>query len=518
MTPEEFRIAGHALVDWVADYRGRLAQLPVQATVRPGEVAAALPAAPPRGVHDIADLLADLDRVIVPGLTLVQHPRYFGWFPSNAALASVLGDLASSGLGALGISWQSAPALTELEEVVCDWMRQLTGLSEQWHGAIHDTASTACLVALLAARERADQYSAERGGLQSVPQPLVVYASEQTHSSVAKAVMLAGFGRDNLRLIRTDPSTHAMLPDALAAAIDVDVADGRVPAAVVVSVGTTASTAVDPLAELLPIAAQHGAWVHVDAAMAGSALLLPEYRWLVEGIEGCDGLDGVPPAPAADSLSWNPHKWMGTVLDCSLLYVRDPNLLIKVMSTSPSYLRHAAAAGGSSHSGGSDGSNQPGGAEGSGGPVTEFRDWGIPLGRRFRALKLWFHLRLDGVEAIRARLRRDLDNARWLADEVTAQPDWRLVAPVVLQTVCLRHEPSGLVADDGTVLDGRALDRHTLAWADAVNASGTAMVTPALLDGRWMVRISVGAEQTERDDVEAVWNAARKHASANHTP
>jgi aromatic-L-amino-acid/L-tryptophan decarboxylase len=255
---------------------------------------------------------------------------------------------------------------------------------------------------------------------------------------------------------------------------------------------------VDSLAQLLPIAGRHGAWVHVDAAMAGSALLLPEYRWLVDGIEGradspADSAGSPAGFPAADSLSWNPHKWMGTVLDCSLLYVRDPDLLVRVMSTSPSYLRSTA------------------------GTVTEYRDWGIPLGRRFRALKLWFHLRLDGVEAIRTRLRRDLANARRLADEVAAEPGWRVLAPVVLQTVCLRHEPADLVAADGTVLDGEALDRHTLAWADALNASGLAFVSPAVLNGRWMVRISIGVESTEWDDVAAVWAAARATAAALRT-
>jgi aromatic-L-amino-acid decarboxylase len=475
MTPEEFRAAGHTLIDWIADYRTGLPNRPVQAQVRPGEVIAALPAEPPEGTEDIAALIADLDRIIVPGLTLVQHPRNVGWFPSNAALASVLGDLASSGLGGLGISWQSAPALTELEQVVCDWMRQLTGLGPGWSGTIQDTASTAALVALLAAREQAGEYCAEGGGLQSVPQPLVVYTSEQAHSSVAKAALLAGFGRDNLRLIPTDPRTYAMRPDALAAAMAADVAAGRRPAAVVVSIGTTAVTAIDPLAELVPIARAHGAWVHVDAAMAGSALLLPEYRWLADGIDG------------ADSLCWNPHKWMGTVLDCSLLYVQDPDRLIRVMSTSPSYLRSTGASGGSD--------------------VTEYRDWGIPLGRRFRALKLWFHLRLDGIEAIQARLRRDLANARRLADLVAAEPGWRVLAPVTLQTVCVRHEPSGL--------DREELDRHTLAWADALNASGAGFVSPAVLDGRWMVRISLGVETTEWDHVAAVWAAIREQATTS---
>ncbi len=478
MTPEEFRAAGHALIDWIADYRERVPELPVQAQVRPGDVVRALPAGPPEGTEGIADLLADLDAVIVPGLSQLQHPRNLAWFPSNASLASVLGDIASSGIGALGISWQSAPALTELEQVVCDWMRQLTGLSPAWTGAIHDTASSACLVAMLAAREKAADYATEHGGMQSVPQPLTVYASVHAHSSVAKAALLAGFGRDNVRLVEADPRTHAMLPAALETAMADDVAAGKRPAAVVVSVGTTATTAVDPLAELAPIAARHGAWVHVDAAMAGSALLLPEYRWLVDGLDGPAG-DGVA---GADSLSWNPHKWMGTILDCSLLYVRDPERLIAVMSTAPSYLRSTAGA------------------------VTEFRDWGIPLGRRFRALKLWFHLRLDGVEAIQHRLRRDLANARWLSEQVEAEPGWRLVAPVTLQTVCVRHEPAGL--------NGEALDAHTLAWADALNASGLTLVSPAQLDGAWMVRISIGAEPTERDDVAAVWQAARAQAAA----
>ncbi len=475
MSPEEFRAAGHELIDWIADYRARIPQLPVQARVAPGEVAGKLPGRAPEEAEPFGRVLADLGEVVVPGVTQVQHPRYFGWFPSNASLASVLGDLATSGIGALGITWQSAPALTEVEEVVVEWLRELTALPASWKGVIQDTASSACLVALLAARERATGYSEARGGLQAEAAPLTVYTTEHAHSSIAKAVALAGFGRDNLRFAAVDPVTYAMRPEALASVLEADVAAGRRPAAVVVNVGTTGTTAVDPLAQIVPLARRYGMWVHVDAAMAGSALLLPEMRWLVDGVEG------------ADSLAWNPHKWLGTVLDCSLLYVADPAHLIRVMSTNPSYLRSAVD-----------------------GEVTQYKDWGIPLGRRFRALKLWFHLRLDGVEAIRARLRRDLENARWLAEQVAAAPGWRVLAPVSLQTVVLRHEPAGSVAGDGTVLDAEALNAHTLAWAGAVNASGAALVTPSLLDGTWSVRVSIGAERTEREDVQELWRLLRQ--------
>ena len=470
MGPEEFRAAGHELIDWIADYRARIPELPVQAQVGPGEVAGQLPAIAPEEAEPFSRLLADLEAIVVPGVTQVQHPRYFGWFPSNATLSSALGDLATAGLGALGITWQSAPALTEVEEVVVEWLRELTGLPPSWQGVIQDTASTACLVALLAARERATDYSEARGGLQGESAPLTVYTTEHAHSSIPKAVALAGYGRDNLRLVGVDPVTYAMRPDALATAVKADVAAGRRPAAVVVNVGTTGTTAVDPLAEIVSVAQRYGMWVHVDAAMAGSALLLPEMRWLVDGVEG------------ADSLCWNPHKWLGTVLDCSLLYVADPAHLIRVMSTNPSYLRSAVD-----------------------GEVTQYKDWGIPLGRRFRALKLWFHLRLDGVEAIRARLRRDLDNARWLAEQVEAAPGWRVLAPVSLQTVVLRHEPAGL--------DAGGLNAHTLAWVDAVNGSGAALVTPSLLDGVWSVRVSIGAERTERSDVEELWRLLRQAAA-----
>ena len=291
----------------------------------------------------------------------------------------MLGDYLSTGLGALGLSWQAGPALTELEEVVVDWMRQLVGLSDGWSGVIQDTASTSTMIALICARERTSDYALARGGLQASEAPLTVYVCAHSHSSVDKGALLAGFGRDNLRLIPFDEA-YAMRPDALEAAIQADIAAGRKPCAVVATSGTTATTALDPIEAIAAVAKRHGLWLHVDAAMAGSAMILPECRWMWRGVE------------AADSLVFNPHKWLGVAFDCSLYYVRDPQHLVRIMSTNPSFLR----------------SNVDG-------EVKNLRDWGIPLGRRFRALKLWCLLRAEGVEALQARLRRDIENARWLA-------------------------------------------------------------------------------------------------------
>jgi len=385
----------------------------------------------------------------------------------------VLGDFLSTGLGVIGLAWQSSPALTEIEEVATDWMRQMLGLSAAWSGVIQDTASTSSIVALLCARERSTDYSLARGGLQAEPSPLVVYATSHSHSSVEKAALMAGFGRANVRVVPHD-ATSAMRPDALEALIEGDRAAGLIPCAVVATSGTTTSTAFDPLVPIGRVARAHGLWMHVDAAMAGSAMILPECRHLWDGVE------------EADSIIVNPHKWLGSAFDCTLYYVRDPEHLVRVMSTNPSYLQSAAD-----------------------GQVKNYRDWGLPLGRRFRALKLWFLIREQGVENLQARLRRDLENARWLADQVSAAGDWRVLAPVQLQTVCVRHEPPGL--------SGQELDRHTQAWAARINQSGAAYLTPAILGGRWMVRVSIGAEQTERRHVEEVWALMRREAEATES-
>jgi glutamate/tyrosine decarboxylase-like PLP-dependent enzyme len=464
MTPEEFRKTGHQLIDWIADYRANVANLPVMARTAPGEVRAQLPSAPPDSPESFDAVFSDLEKIILPGLSHWQHPNFFGYFPSNGLLSSVLGDFASTGLGVLGLSWQSSPALTELEEVTTDWMRQMTGLSDAWQGVIQDTASTCTLLALICAREKSTNY----GGLQSKPQRLIVYTSAHSHSSVDKAALLAGFGRENIHVIDHDQH-FAMSPEALEARILDDLASGLKPCAIVATTGTTMSTAIDPIEAIARVAKKYGIWLHVDAAMAGSAMILPECRWMWQGIED------------ADSLVLNPHKWLGIAFDCSLYYVRDPQHLVRVMSTSPSYLQSSADA-----------------------QVRNLRDWGIPLGRRFRALKIWFAVREQGITGFQTRLRRDLANAQWLADQVRSTPNWSVLAPVPLQTLCVRHHPPGL--------EGEALDRHTQAWADRINQSGSAYLTPAILGGRWMVRISIGAIPTERVHVEALWKLIRQQA------
>jgi aromatic-L-amino-acid decarboxylase len=333
----------------------------------------------------------------------------------------------------------------------------MLGLSSAWTGVIHDTASTATLVALLCARERATGFSQQRDGMQNPIGHLVVYTSEEAHSSVAKAARLAGFGMDNLRVIDTDDRL-AMRADALEAAIARDEKNGDRPCAIVATVGTTATTAVDPVATIAAIAAHHGAWLHVDTAMAGSAMILPECRHLWDGVE------------YADSLVLNPHKWLGTGFDLSTYYVRDPEHLIRVMGTNPSYLRTAED-----------------------GAVSNFRDWHIQLGRRFRALKLWFLIADQGVAGLQARLRRDLDNARWLAAQVAATQGWELAAPLTFQTVCVRHATADLER-----------------VAEEIAASGFAYLTPSVVRGRPLLRISIGAEPTTRADVEALWARLRE--------
>jgi aromatic-L-amino-acid/L-tryptophan decarboxylase len=470
MEPAEFRRLGHELIDWIADYRENLGDLPVMSLARPGEIQGRIPAEPPLHGDGLRDIVDDLDLTVLPGITHWNHPGWFAYFPSNTDLASVLADLVSSGLGPQGMSWQTSPAATEVEDVVMEWLRQMLGLPDTFSGVIHDSASTATFCALLCARERTTQFAQNRGGLQAETAPLVVYASDQAHSSVPKAALLAGFGADNLRLIATDDD-HALRVDLLQTAVREDVAAGHLPCAVVAAVGTTATTALDPVKDIAALAAEFGLWLHVDAALAGSAMICPEFRWMWDGIE------------TADSLVLNPHKWMGAGFDLSAYYVRDPQHLVRVMSTNPSYLRTAQD-----------------------GLVRNLRDWGIPLGRRFRALKLWFVIRDSGVQGLQARVRRDMENAQWLKEQIDAAPGWQRLAPVPLQTVCVRHVPMELDGDED------ALAVHNLLVADAINQAGRSYLTPSVLKGVQMIRISIGSQATERGHVAALWRDLQEAA------
>ena len=473
MDAQEFRRYGYQLIDWVADYREGLERLPVMSQAQPGEVRAALPDHPPQHGGRMDQALAALDRDLMPGITHWNHPSFFAYFPSNTSYASILADIVASGLGVQGMSWQTSPAATEVEEVVMDWLRQMVGLPDAFKGVIHDTASTATFTALLCAREQASAFSQNGGGLQALEAPLMVYASDQGHSSIEKAALLAGFGKANLRLIPTDDA-HALRLDLLEAAIAEDLAAGRKPCALVACIGTTGTTAVDPLAKMAELASKHGLWLHVDAAMAGTAMVLPECRPHWAGVE------------RADSLVFNPHKWMGVGFDFSAYYVRDPQHLIRVMSTNPSYLQTKQD-----------------------GEVKNFRDWHIQLGRRFRSLKLWFYLMDVGVEGLQARLRRDLANAQWLKARVEAAPEWELMAPVDFQTVCLRHVPPALKDDDA------ALKVHNLEIARRINEGGKAYLTPSMLKGKQILRVSIGAETTERPQVEALWTLMQEGSREN---
>ena len=472
MDTATFRRIGHQLVDWIAEYREKIETFPVMSQVAPGEVRARMPLEPPQRGVGLDGVVKALDKIVLPGITHWNHPGFFAFFPSNTDLSSVLADLVAAGLGAQGMNWQTSPAATEVEEVVMDWLRQMLNLSTSFSGVIQDTASTATFCALLCARERATGYSQSKGGLQTESAPLTVYASDQAHSSVPKAALLAGFGRDHLRLLPTDDS-HALRLDLLEAAIKADVEAGMRPCAIVAAVGTTATTAIDPLKEMAPLASKYGAWLHVDAALAGTAMVCPELRWMWDGIEN------------ADSIVMNPHKWMGTGFDLSAYFVKDQQHLIRVMGTNPSYLRTSRDA-----------------------EVNNFRDWGIPLGRRFRSLKLWFLIMDQGVEGIRARIRRDMGWAYWLTIQIDETPNWQRVAPVPLQTVCMRHVPPELAGDED------ALAAHNQAIADAINASGRYYLATSILKGQKIIRVSIGAMATELRHIKDLWELLQECASA----
>ena len=466
MSPEEFRRHGHAMVDWIADYHARIESFPVLSQVKPGEIRAALPANPPARGESFDALLQDVERIILPGVTHWQSPNFFAYFPCNASGPGILGDLLSSGLGVQGMLWSTSPACTELETHVMDWLVNMLGLPERFlssktgGGVIQDTASSAALCALLAARERATNYVSNKKGCDG---SLVAYASTQTHSSLEKAAMIAGIGVENLRLIEVDGNL-AIRPDALARQIDADKRAGLTPFIVCATIGTTSSNAMDPVAAIGAVCRQHHLWLHVDAAMSGTAMLCPEFRHLQQGVE------------LADSYNFNPHKWMFNNFDCSCFWVADRKALIQTLSILPEYLRNQASESGA---------------------VIDYRDWHIQLGRRFRSLKLWFVIRHYGVEGLQHHIRQHVRLAQLFAEWVRNDDRFELAALAPLNLVCFRH---------------KAGDAANQAILDRLNRSGDLFLTHTKLHGKLTLRLSVGQTHTEFRHVESAWKRIQQEA------
>jgi aromatic-L-amino-acid decarboxylase len=461
MTPEEFRTYGHEIVDWMADYMAGVEKLPVRPDIHPRAIIEQLPASPPDAPESFPQIFDDFRKVILPGMTHWQHPSFFAYFPANSSPPSVLGEMLTAALGAQCMSWATSPAATELEERVMEWLRSMIGLPPAFTGVIQDTASTATLCAILTAREQRSAYAINERGFEAGTR-YTVYCSSEAHSSVEKAVKIAGIGREYLRKIQVDDS-YAMDPSALDATIAADIRQGCTPLCVVAAIGTTGSTALDPVRAIADICRRHRVWLHCDAAFAGNALILPECRWIGEGIE------------AADSIVFNPHKWMLTNFDCSAYFVRDPGALVRTFEILPEYLKTPE-----------------------GDRVNNYRDWGIQLGRRFRALKLWFVIRSYGVSGLQAVLRGHIAMAQKLAATMRSMPDFELLAPAPLNVICFRYAPS-------SVTDPLALDALNARLHALLNADGTMFLTHTKLAGRYTLRLVIGQTSVRQSHVDAAW-------------
>ena len=467
MTPQQFREYGRAVVDWIADYYEHIEELPVLSQVQPGDIRRNLPRQAPEAPEDFLSILDDMSRVILPGITHWQSPNFFAYFPANASGPAILGDMLSSALGVQGMLWATSPACTELETHVLDWLVPMLGLPERFlststgGGVIQDTASSSSLCAMLAARERATKYRSNRHGCDG---RLIAYTSNQAHSSIEKAAVVAGIGADNLRLIDVD-DRFAMRPDALAQQIARDRDARLVPFFVSATVGTTSSSALDPLAAIGSVCRENDLWLHVDAAMSGTAALCPEFRYIQDGID------------IADSYTFNPHKWMFTNFDCNCFYVSDRKALIDTLSILPEYLRNQATESGA---------------------VFDYRDWHIPLGRRFRSLKLWFVIRHYGIEGLQFHVRRHVALAQQFAEWVKRDKRFELAAPAPLNLVCFRH---------------RGGDEQNEALMNRLNRSGDLYLTHTRLNGKFTLRFCVGQTNTTDRHVEQAWTRIQEEAN-----
>ena len=466
MTPEEFRTEGKKIIDWIADYYENIENYPVLSQVEPGEIIKSLPQNPPQKGESMEAMMRDIDEKIMPGITHWQSPNFFAFFPSNTSFPAILGDLVSSGLGVQGMIWATSPAATELETRVLDWLAEMMGMPEKFKststggGVIQDTASTSALTAIIAARERATNFEANKKG---VRQNLVAYISTQTHSSLEKAIKIAGIGKDNLRLIDVDEN-FSMRPDLLEEQIQKDKKAELIPFFICAALGTTSSNAIDPIQKIGEISQRENCWLHIDAAMSGTAMLCPEYRHFQDGIE------------LADSYCFNPHKWMFTNFDCDVFWVANREELINTFSILPEYLRNQATESGQ---------------------VFDYRDWHIQLGRRFRSLKLWFVIRHYGVEGLQFHVRKHIEMAQEFASWVRNSEDFEIFVEPPFNLVCFRHKNG---------------DDFNMNLMNAVNNTGKIYFTHTKLNGQVVLRMSIGQTNTEKKHVKAAWKLIQEKA------
>ncbi len=466
MENEAFRKHAHEIVDWIADYFATIEQYPVKSKMLPGEVKAKLPLAPPEAGESTEAIFNDFRQIIMPGISHWQHPGWFAYFPANNSPASVLAEMLTAGLGVQGMIWDTSPAATELEEVVMNWLRDMIGLPAEFSGVIQDTASTATLCALLSAREKATSFEVNQKGFDKT---LRIYTSSHTHSSIEKGVKIAGFGRQNLVYVDVDEN-FALKPDMLQKAIAEDLQKGFVPCCVVATLGTTSSMAMDPVDEIAEICRQYDIWLHVDAAFAGTAAIVPQYREFMKGTE------------MADSFVFNPHKWMLVNFDCSAYFVKEPDILKRTFSIMPEYLKTSADE-----------------------KVNNYRDWGIQLGRRFRSLKLWFVIRNYGQEGIAAMVKKHVGLAQKFASWIREDGDFEILAPVNLSLVCFRYVKPG-----GSDTQLNESNKHLL---ERINASGEVYLTHTILNGKYCLRLSVGQRTTEEWHVKRVYELLKELTS-----
>ncbi|MBG0860834.1 MAG: aspartate aminotransferase family protein [Bacteroidales bacterium] len=467
MTPDEFRKHAHELVEWMAGYMESVEKYPVKSDVKPGEIFKRIPEAPPVLPEAFSSLMKDFEEIIMPGITHWQSPNFFAYFPANTSPPSILAEMIISTLGAQCMNWETSPAAAELEEKMMIWLRGMIGLPDYFEGVIQDTASTATLAAILTAREKISGFAVNNDGAASAG-VLRVYCSQQTHSSVEKDVRISGIGRKNLIKVAVRED-FSMDPLRLDEAITADWKKGFIPCCVVATLGTTGSTAVDPLKAIGEICSRNGIWLHVDAAMAGTALILPEFQWMLEGRE------------YVDSFVFNPHKWMFTNFDCSAYFVRDAGILIKTFEILPEYLKTRTR-----------------------GIVNDYRDWGVPLGRRFRALKLWSVIRSYGTDELKRKIRYHISIAKRLSELVSTEKDFEILAPVILNVVCFRYHPEGVPEDELNTINEKL--NHLL------NDSGKIYLTHTVLNHRYTLRMVTGQTNVTLEHAEKAWDLIKKIA------